>query len=92
MLDDFDTPLCNKKHYGPVLYLKGDFQVMRCTLCNQIFVDPLLTAAELGEKRKSSRTCISVCDWVTEGKTVRCQSCSYTGPLPTLFDDDDDEG
>ncbi len=81
MLDDFDSNTCNGKHHGPVLYLEGDLAIMRCSFCEQIVKTPIDAAAR-ESKRKSSRTCVSACDWVAEEKTVRCRSCSYSGPLP----------
>jgi len=78
MFDDLDENLCHYKHYGPVLHEEGDWVVMRCSFCDQIFRTPKVAGEP---KRKSSRTCISACDWVTEGQMVRCNSCSYTGPL-----------
>ena len=80
-LDDNAVGSCNKKHYGSLLHTEGNEHVMRCSFCQQIFRIPV---GETTPSKKSSRTCISACDWVTEGRTVTCLACSYTGPLPTL--------
>jgi hypothetical protein len=84
MLDDLDSTICNKKHYGPILRIEGEFAVMRCSFCEQIIKYPMFSDEEREEKRRSSRTCISDCDWITDDTTVRCRSCSYIGPLPTI--------
>lgn len=81
--DEFD--ICtDTKHYGAVLYIEGDYAVMRCSFCQIIFRN-LVKAGTAGEqKRRSSRTCISACDWITEGSIIKCTACSYTGPLPEI--------
>lgn len=81
MLDDFDSSICNGKHHGPALYIQGDYVVMRCSFCEQLINTPISSLEDKGTKRKSSRTCVSACDWVTEDKIVRCRSCSYTGQI-----------
>jgi hypothetical protein len=88
MLDDFDVNPCEKKHYGPVLYVEGEFAVMRCSFCEQLFLNPVNNKEE---KPRSSRTCISACDWVTEGRLVKCLSCSYSGPAPVIEEQSDKE-
>lgn len=81
LADESVAGACSSKHYGSLLYTEGDEHVMRCSFCQQIFKIPV---GPVEPKKKSSRTCVSACDWVTEGRTVRCLACSYIGPLPTI--------
>jgi uncharacterized C2H2 Zn-finger protein len=88
MLDDFDTPLCDKKHYGPILQFDADAYVMRCSFCNQLFRAPLESDRHTNkggtneQAGRSSNICIQACDWDVDGDMVKCRSCSYIGPLP----------
>jgi hypothetical protein len=84
MFEDNDVNVCNSKHYGPVLYIEAGFAVMRCSFCEQIIRNPITPTAGRKEQQRSSRTCVSDCDWQIDelAKIVKCRSCSYTGPLP----------
>ena len=81
MLDDFDSAICSTKHYGPVLYMDGG-EVIRCSFCEELVRSPMTAIHENEPKKRSSKTCIQVCDWVTDDKMGKCKSCGYTGPLP----------
>ncbi len=80
---DFDSILCGKKHYGPILQTDADWYLMRCSFCNLIFKEPILPADKM-EPKRSSKSCIQDCDWNVDvdNKKVTCKSCGYIGPLP----------
>ena len=82
MLDDSDSILSNKKHYGPILHTEAGLHVMRCSFCNQIFRKPIKSANQNGQSQRASNVCIQSCDWSIDNNMVRCRSCSYIGPLP----------
>lgn len=86
MLDDFDSADCGRKHYGPILAMGEDFVVMRCSFCDRIFRSDRdqvnIVQSNKSQKRRSSKSCIQLCDWVSDDKTVTCNSCGYTGPSP----------
>ena len=83
-MDDFDLKLCGSKHYGPVLGVEGNYQVMRCSFCEQIFRTLIEGPFEVEVKLRSSKTCISACDWTVTDNMVKCNACSYWGPRPNL--------
>ncbi|OPZ92065.1 MAG: hypothetical protein BWY75_00040 [bacterium ADurb.Bin425] len=84
MQDDFESDICNGKHYGPILGTEDGVPVMRCSFCERIFRDTAISVRREEPKKRSSKTCISACDWVINGNTVRCNACSYSGPVPNL--------
>jgi hypothetical protein len=84
IVDDLDNNPCNTKHYGALLYIEQGYAVMRCSFCEGIFKNPVTSQKSANTKQKSSRTCISACEWEYDEKTVTCKACSYTGPLPQL--------
>lgn len=82
MLDDYDFDICKNKHRGPVLYIEDGVEVMRCSFCHKIVRTAITAKPQSALKNRSSKTCIQICDWVTENKKVSCNSCGYTGPAP----------
>lgn len=81
-MDDYTFNICNNKHRGPILYIEGGFEVMRCSFCERIIKTAISPKKENESDKRSSNTCIQICDWVINDKKVSCNSCGYTGPAP----------